>query len=428
VIVDTSPHIDDPLLDYPNDVGSPSVLRNALVDGLKSRGLIKDVAIEAAFRTVPRHVFLPQFPVASVYEDQGFITKIGDGITLSSSTGPGPMAYMLQHLDLQPGHGVLEIGAATGYNAALMAPMVGESGHVVTVDIESDVVEDARRHLFAAGYGRVKAISADGGHGYLDDAPYDRIIAIPGAWDIPPAWREQLKPGGRLVLPLSIRGGKQGIVSFDNEGDRLTSGKIRPTGFISLRGAFAGPTIKMPIGSGTEASVGGDQIDMDAETIYELLTGKFVDTATGVSVTWDELYGLQTWLSAREPRACEFNDTEGPGRIVPPFFQSQNADKTICWTDGIVGVHGIAVFHQEGGDAQPIELIVRGYGPDEGVAERLVEHVLAWETAGRPLMSDIRITVLPMDTLYEPADDEVMVVKRWNKLAVKFGAGGAAAE
>jgi len=138
---------------------------------------------------------------------------------------------------------VLEIGAATGYNAALMAHIVGESGHVVTVDIEFDVVEDARRHLSAAGHGCVKAISADGGHGYLDDAPYDRIIATTGAWDIPPAWREQLKPGGRLVLPLSIRGGKQGIVSFDNEGDRLTSGKIRPTGFILLRGAFAGPTI-----------------------------------------------------------------------------------------------------------------------------------------------------------------------------------------
>jgi protein-L-isoaspartate(D-aspartate) O-methyltransferase len=101
--MDSSPYIDDPRLDDPNDVGSPSVLRNALADGIKSRGLIKDVAIEAAFRAVQRHVFLPQFPVASVYEDQGFITKTGDGTALSSSTGPGAMAYMLQHLDLRPG-------------------------------------------------------------------------------------------------------------------------------------------------------------------------------------------------------------------------------------------------------------------------------------------------------------------------------------
>ena len=75
------------------------------------------------------------------------------------------------------------------------------------------------------------------------------------------------------MLPLSIRGGHQGIVAFDNRGDRLTSGKVRPTGFIPLRGAFAGPTVETPIGSGTDAFVAGDLIDMDTDTIYELLTG-----------------------------------------------------------------------------------------------------------------------------------------------------------
>ena len=138
-------------------------------------------------------------------------------------------------------------------------------------------------------------------------------------------------------------------------------------------------------------------------------------------MTWDELYGLQTWLAAREPRTCDFSDMDGPG-IVPPFSRVRNADKTICWTNGIVEERGIAVFHQEGGEALPIDLIVRGFGPDEGVADRLVGHILAWEAAGRPLMSDIRITVLPKDMPYEPADDEVMVPKRWNKLAVRFGA------
>ena len=272
----------------------------------------------------------------------------------------------------------------------------------------------------------MKAICADGGYGYPNDAPYDRIILTTGAWDITPAWLEQLKPGGRMVLPLSIGGGHQGIVAFDNQGDRLTSGKIRPTGFIPLRGAFTGPTTERPIGSGTEAYVVGDRIDMDAETIYELLTGEFMDTATSVSVTWDELYGLQTWLAAREPRTCEFNDMDGPGRIVPPFDRVRNADKTICWTNGIIEERGVAVFHQEGGEAQPIELLVRGFGPDKGVAERLVGHILAWEAAGRPSMSDIRITVLPIDTPYEPADDEMMVPKRFHKLAVRFGTGSLA--
>ena len=416
-----------PIATDTKDAGSPSGLRNALVDRLKNAGQIDDDGVEAAFRAVPRHLFLPQFPVASVYEDQGFITKTRDGIALSSSTGPGAMAYMLQHLDLRPGHRVLEIGAATGYNAALIAHIVGESGHVITVDIEPDVVEDARRHLADAGFGRVKAISADGGYGYPDDAPYDRIIVTTGTWDITPAWREQLKPGGLLVLPLSIRGGHQGIVAFHNRSDRLTSGKIRPTGFIPLRGAFAGPTVEEPVGSGSDAVVVGDRIDMNAETIYELLTGPFADMATGVSVTWDELYGLQFWLAAREPCTCGFSDMDGPGRIVPPFYQERNADQAICWTDGILDESGIAVFHRDAGEAQPIELLVRGYGHDRGVAERLVGHILAWEAAGRPSMSDISITVLPIDTPYEP-DDEVMVPKRWNKLAVRFVTGGVAPE
>ena len=413
---------DGPRIDGPNDVDSPPALRNALVDQLKSRGQLEDPRVEAAFRAVPRHLFLPEFPVASVYEDRGFITRRRDGVSLSSATGPSPTAYMLQNLDPRLGQHVLEIGAGTGYNAALIAQIVGECGNVVTVDIDWDIVEEARRHLSAAGFGRVKVKCADGGYGYADDAPYDQIILTTGAWDITPAWREQLKPGGRLLLPLSIRGGHQCVVAFDNQGDHLTSGNVRPTGFISLRGAFAGPTVEMPIGPRGNAAIIGDQIDLDAETIYELLTGHFVDMASGVPVTWDELYGLRLWLAAREPRTCEFNDVDGPDRIIPLFYQARNADQAICWTDGILEERGIAVFHRDADQAQPFELLVRSYGSDHGVAERLLGHISAWEAAGRPSISDIRITVLPMDTPYQPVDDEIMVPKRWNKLVIRFRA------
>ena len=407
-------------IDDPNDIGSPSALRKALVDQLRSRGQIEDPRVETAFRAVPRHLFLPEFPVASVYEDQGFITKSRDGAALSSSTGPSPMAYMLQNLDLRLGHHVLEIGTGTGYNAALIAQILGECGNVVTVDIDRDVVDDARRHLSAAGFGRVKVKCADGGYGYPDDAPYDRIILTAGAWDISPAWREQLKPDGRLLLPLSIRGAHQGIVAFENQGDHLTSGNVRPTGFISLRGAFASPTVEVPTGPRGDTVIVGDQIDLDAERIYELLSGRFLDLASGVPVTWEELYGLRLWLAAREPRTCEFNDVDGPDRIIPLFYQARNADQAICWTDGIIEERGIAVFHRDAGQVQPFEILVRGYGTDRGAAERLVGHISAWEAAGRPSISDIRITMLPIATPYQPTDTEIVVPKRWNKLVVRF--------
>lgn len=138
-------------------------------------------------------------------------------------------------------------------------------------------------------------------------------------------------------------------MALDNRGDGLISGKIRPTGFIPLRGAFAGPTVEVPIGRRRDASVIGEQIDLDAETIYEMLTGHFADMATGVRVTWGELNGLWLWLAAREPRICEFNDKDGPDRIVPPFYQARNADQAICWTDGIIEESGSAVFNRDAG-------------------------------------------------------------------------------
>src|SRR5712692_11171534 len=96
-------------------------LQHELVDQLRAAGTIVSPAVESAFRTVPRHLFLPGVPVEDVYRDAAVTTKRVDGVALSSSSQPSIMATMLEQLDLQPGHSVLEIGAGTGYNAALMA-------------------------------------------------------------------------------------------------------------------------------------------------------------------------------------------------------------------------------------------------------------------------------------------------------------------
>ncbi len=99
---------------------------------------------------------------------------------------------MLEMLDLQPGQHVLEIGAGTGYAAALMAHLVGETGQVVTIDLDEDIVNDARGHLKAAGIEHVQVICGDGALGWEEAAPYDRVVLTVGASDIAPAWREQI--------------------------------------------------------------------------------------------------------------------------------------------------------------------------------------------------------------------------------------------
>ena len=144
-----------------------NVLNQALVDELKSMGCIQTPRVEAAFQAVLRHRFIPETPLEEVYSNRVILTKQDqNGQWISSSSEPAIMAIMLEQLDLEPGQKVLEIGAGTGYNAALMAHIVGETGQVVTIDIDDDLVEAAQAHLLRAGFDHVQVTCADGGYGY----------------------------------------------------------------------------------------------------------------------------------------------------------------------------------------------------------------------------------------------------------------------
>ncbi len=151
-------------------------LRDRLVDRLCAAGSICTNQVAEAFRLVPRHVFLPGVESAGAYADEAIPTKWEpDGRPISSSSQPAIMAIMLEQLGVEPGQRVLEIGAGTGYNAALLGHLVGEAGAVTTVDIDADLVEQGRRHLDAAGLAQVSVVCGDGADGWAENAPYDRI-------------------------------------------------------------------------------------------------------------------------------------------------------------------------------------------------------------------------------------------------------------
>src|SRR5262249_44045487 len=138
-------------------------LHQALVEKLKTSGCIATPQVEAAFRAVPRHLFLPDVALEKVYADEAIPTKLlENGQAISSSSQPAIMAIMLEQLALEPGLRVLEIGAGTGFNAALMAQIVGERGQIVTLDIDEDIVAGARAHLAAAGFDTVQVVCGDG--------------------------------------------------------------------------------------------------------------------------------------------------------------------------------------------------------------------------------------------------------------------------
>src|SRR5918994_6318426 len=115
-----------------------------LVDALLSAGAITSPRVEAAFRAVPRHLFVPHVPVEAAYRNEAIPTKMLDGRAVSSASQPSIVAVMLEQLDVAPGQRVLEIGAGTGYNAALLAALGAE---VTSVELQPEVADAARRHL-----------------------------------------------------------------------------------------------------------------------------------------------------------------------------------------------------------------------------------------------------------------------------------------
>ncbi|NCC32021.1 MAG: methyltransferase domain-containing protein, partial [Chloroflexia bacterium] len=212
-----------------------------LVEHLSRDGLLADPALARAFRLVPRHHFLPDHTLEQIYSDQALAVKRKAGAWVSSSSQPGMMAIMLAQLGLQPGHRVLEIGTGTGYNAALIAAIVGPTGRVVSVDLEADLIKSARVHLDQAGFPEIDLRHADGALGAPDAAPFDRIIVTAGAWDLLPAWRTQLAPGGRIVVPMTIFPSLMLSLAFEQRGSVWEALSAHPCGFVLLRGSEAHP-------------------------------------------------------------------------------------------------------------------------------------------------------------------------------------------
>ena len=181
-------------------------LRNGLVNELKAEGYVKSATVEEALRHVPRHLFIPWRKPEDAYRgtEGAIVDPDTTPETCSTVSQPIAVAMMLEGFDVNAGMRVLEIGAGSGYNAALLACLAGEHGHVVTVEVEDFLVEKARKQLAAIGFESVEVVCGDGALGYPSGAPYDRIVATVGLPDIPAAWPEQLAPSGKIVVPLHL--------------------------------------------------------------------------------------------------------------------------------------------------------------------------------------------------------------------------------
>ena len=362
---------------------------------MRESGRIRTAAVEEAFRAVPRHLFLPGLAVADAYADEAVAVQFTAGVATSSASQPSMMAIMLEQLGLQPGHRVLEIGAGTGYNAALMSRIVGPAGAVTAVDIDEELVDRAAVHLASARVDGVDLVAADGADGHPPGAPYDRIVLTVGSDDVQPAWVAQLAPGGRLLLPLAVRGSQLSVALDLGPDGVLRCDSVRSCAFIRLRGAAAsGDVTRLVEGLGVALQTPDDLPEPDLAVVASALADprewRAAPVLLGAVDIWD---GFGLWLALTEPGACRLlavePETELPDDLLP--LGSTGGTVALAADDGVA-----AVVQAGQPGPGPGAVAVREFGPGgAALGDRLLAALRGWAAAGRPGAADWRLTVVP---------------------------------
>ncbi|MFJ8965365.1 methyltransferase, FxLD system [Lentzea sp. NPDC102401] len=390
---------------------TPESLRAAMVDRLTHAGYARSSAVQHVLGTVPRHLFVTHAPVNEAYADIAVITKRdADGTPLSCASEPVVVAMQLDQLAIEPGDRICEIGAGTGYNAGNLAELTGPDGHVTTVDIDAEVTAQARKALDANGYSRVEVLTRDGSLGAPENAPYDRTVVTVGAFDIPAEWREQLKPGGRLVVPLRWRGQTRSI-AFVRDGDTLRSDSVHLCGFVPMIGQDHEVNGKVDEAGHVDLYWDSDQ-NISLAGLQGVLSQPKVLAWSGVIVGGEESFdGIWLRMTATEPGTCRIaaDKTAVAEALCTPIIPSRSP--------ALVEGESLAYLHyrrSEGG----AELGAIGHGPVAvELVERLCDQIRAW---GEDRTAEPVITVHPADTPDERLGVDHVIAKRWSKLTLAY--------
>ncbi|MFE1507819.1 methyltransferase, FxLD system [Streptomyces sp. NPDC058726] len=375
-----------------NDTPTLDDLRNQLVDEIIAKRPLP-ATIEHALRTVRRDLHLPGLDPATAYTNRAVTIKDNPNgpLALSCASVPSTVAMMLAQLDPQPGDHILEIGAGTGYNAALLAELVGPDGQITTIDIDPGVALHARQALNRTDYEHVRVMERDGLKGAPEHAPYTRVIATVGLWDIPASWWQQLADGGRLVLPLRWRGQTRSV-ALTRHGNTLVSDDMELCGFVPIIGQHGEHTTELAHGTVRLHHDQDQPIDPDqlAEVFSTPLTELWSQARVGSEETFD---GIWLRATASDDAVCRIEVTnkalaEGVRR---PAIPSRSP--------ALVSGSSLAYLIAERDNAdleRPSRLGAAGYGPDAiALAQSLISHVTNWSTdrAAAPHM-----TIHPAET------------------------------
>lgn len=372
----------------------PRQILAAFVEDLIASGALLSEPVERAFRRVQRHRFVEHWyrleasrlqaiwnrvefdradpddeSLAEIYSNRSLVTRVDGHLPTTSTSQPALVSQMLELLDIDPGMRVLEIGAGTGYNAALLAEIIGDAANVYTIDIQADVAEAAREALTREGYGEIHVTNADGVSGFPEGAPYDRIEATVGCSDLSPQWLTQLAPDGLMLIPLQ-HGHVHPLIRVTRapESSRRARGEfVGRAAFMAIQGsmAWSNPWQSYLLGG------------LPREPVWRReLPISFPDIENGRHLLSDEehlAFYFYLSLSSRElwrPN-CGYGLADPGGRAT-----------------AIITDNGIAAYHRSGEAACA-----------ERLCSRLNELLLSWDRLGRPAPQDYEIGFIPKGEL-----------------------------
>ena len=190
---------------------------------IEKRGVTSE-AVLTAMRKVKRHLFVSENVIANAYEDRPL--PIGYGQTISQ---PFIVAYMTEIINPKPQYKVLEIGTGSGYQAAVLAEVVKE---VYTIEIIPDLGNAASARLQKLGYNNINVKVTDGYFGWPEHGPYDAIVVTAAAEFVPPPLLEQLREGGKIIIPIGAPFMNQNLMLIEKNGKKITTKNLMPVAFV----------------------------------------------------------------------------------------------------------------------------------------------------------------------------------------------------
>jgi protein-L-isoaspartate(D-aspartate) O-methyltransferase len=393
--------------------------RDALVDQLVATGRITSAAVERAFRTVPRHLFMPEgTPLEDAYAvDQSVVMKRDPrGRALSSVSAAYIQARMIEQAGLGPGMSVLEIGAG-GLNAALLAEVVGPHGRVVSVDIDPEVLDRADRLLTAAGYAdHITLVHADAEHPVPElGGRVDAVVVTVGAWDVAPAWLWQLAEGGALVVPLRMNGVTR-TIGFTRDGDHLSSTSAAIAGFVPMQGAGAHDdhVVTLTDGEGRQVTFTfHTDLPTDMNRLDGVLTTERTSAWSGVTIGKQVSFAdLHLWFACFLPGFCRLSADDS----------TLAGDETRWFPFGTVSGGSFAyLVVRPALDGAGAEFGASAFGPDgDHAAATMIEQIRAWDRQTR-YAAPPTFAYWPAGSRRPPADDNTAVLaKRHGEVTVAW--------